>query len=54
MRRLVGKMWRSIKSWDLTQPIITTNAVFVYEGIEYIYAGGVSHETMKEFLETLQ
>lgn len=41
-------------SWDLTQPIITTNAVFVYEGIEYIYAGGVSHETMKEFLETLQ
>lgn len=41
-------------SWDLTQPITTTNAVFVYEGIEYIYAGGVSHETMKEFLETLQ
>lgn len=41
-------------SWDLTQPITTTNAVFVYEGIEYIYAGGVSHETMKEFLETLE
>ena len=41
-------------SWDLTQPITTTNAMFVYEGIEYIYAGGVSHETMKEFLETLQ
>ena len=41
-------------SWDLAQPITTTNAVFVYEGIEYIYAGGVSHETMKEFLETLQ
>lgn len=41
-------------SWNLTQPITTTNAMFVYEGIEYIYAGGVSHETMKKFLETLQ
>lgn len=28
-------------------------AVFVYEGVEYVYMGGVNHETMKMFLDTL-
>lgn len=41
-------------SWGLSKPITVTNAVFVYEGIEYVYAGGVNHDTMKEFLNSLQ
>lgn len=31
-----------------------TNAVFVYKGVEYVYMGGVSHDTMKQFLNTLK
>ncbi len=31
-----------------------TNAVFVYKGVEYVYMGGVSHDTMKLFLNTLE
>lgn len=31
-----------------------TNAVFVYKGVEYVYMGGVSHDTMKQFLNTLE
>lgn len=30
------------------------NAVFVYKGVEYVYMGGVSHDTMKAFLNTLE
>ena len=29
------------------------NAVFVYKGAEYIYVGGMSNDTMKEFLDSL-
>lgn len=31
-----------------------TTALFVYKGVEYVYTGAVSHETMKEFLNTLE
>lgn len=31
-----------------------TSAVFVYKGAEYVYMGGVSHDTMKLFLNTLE
>ena len=30
-----------------------TVAMFMYEGIEYVYMGAVSYETMLEFLYTL-
>ena len=29
-------------------------ALFVYKGVEYMYMGGVSHDTMKAFLNTLE
>ncbi len=29
-------------------------ALFVYKGVEYLYMGGVSHDTMKAFLNTLE
>lgn len=31
-----------------------TYAIFVYQGVEYLYYGGVSHDTMKVFLDGLQ
>lgn len=31
-----------------------TTALFVYKGVEYVYTGAVSHETMKQFLNTLE
>lgn len=31
-----------------------TTAMFIYEGIEYIYNGSVSQDTMEEFLNTLK
>lgn len=37
-----------------TDDLSCTNAVFVYEGVEYVYMGGVSHDTMKQFLDTLE
>lgn len=41
--------------WGLgDRNIDVTYAVFVYEGVEYVYFGGVSHNTMKEFLNTLK
>ena len=30
-----------------------TNAIFVYKGVEYLYYGGMTHDTMKSFLELL-
>ncbi len=40
--------------WGLeNKKISCTNAVFVYKGVEYVYYGGVDHETMKDFLNTL-
>lgn len=38
--------------YDNTQ-IKVTMAVFVYNDVEYIYSGGVNHETMKNFLDSL-
>ena len=38
--------------YDNTQ-IKVTMAVFVYNDVEYIYSGGVNHETMKKFLDSL-
>ena len=38
--------------YDNTQ-IKVTIAVFVYNDVEYIYSGGVNHETMKNFLDSL-
>lgn len=38
--------------YDNTQ-IKVTIAVFVYNDVEYIYSGGVNHETMKKFLDSL-
>lgn len=34
--------------------VICTTAIFVYEGVEYSYLGGVDRDTMKMFLNTLQ
>ena len=31
-----------------------THAVFVYKGVEYVYYGGITHDTMKTFLDTLE
>lgn len=31
-----------------------TVAVFVYQGVEYVYSGGVDHDTMEAFLDTLE
>ncbi len=42
-------------SWNITEGSVKCCvAVFVYEGVEYVYMGGVNHDTMKEFLETLK
>jgi len=42
-------------SWNITEGTVKcTVAVFVYEGVEYVYMGGVAHDTMKAFLETLK
>lgn len=45
-----------MSSWQPVDGRITsmTTAIFMYEGIEYIYNGSVSQETMKEFLNTLE
>lgn len=43
--------WENL-SGDEVESITTT--MFVYEGIEYVYAGDVSHDTMKAFLDTLE
>ncbi|MGN0483341.1 MAG: hypothetical protein ACI4HI_07300 [Lachnospiraceae bacterium] len=41
-------------TWGIEDGTIdVTNAVLVYQGVEYVYCGGVSHDTMKEFLDTL-
>lgn len=39
--------------WQLEEEGITV-AMFIYEGIEYIYMGAVSQDTMMEFLNTLR
>lgn len=42
-------------NWGIESGNIScTNAVFVYKGVEYVYMGGVSHDTMKQFLNTLE
>lgn len=42
-------------AWGLNnQDIECTTACFVHKGVEYVYYGGVSHDTMKEFLDTLK
>lgn len=42
-------------AWGIEEGSIRcTSTFFVYEGVEYIYMGGVSHDTMKEFLNTLE
>lgn len=41
-------------AWGIEEGSIKcTSAFFVYEGVEYIYMGGIEHDTMKEFLNTL-
>lgn len=40
--------------WGLHQEMNCTNAVLVYNGVEYVYFGCVSHDTMKAFLDTLE
>lgn len=41
--------------WGIEDGVIdVTYAVFVHEGVEYVYYGGVSHAVMKEFLDTLE
>lgn len=41
--------------WNITDGYITcTTAVFVYQGVEYAYLGGVDRDTMKIFLDTLK
>lgn len=42
-------------NWGIEEGNIScTTAVFVYKGVEYVYMGGVSHDTMKQFLNTLE
>lgn len=42
-------------NWGIESGSIScTNAVFVYKGVEYVYMGGVSHDTMKQLLDTLE
>ncbi len=42
-------------SWNITDGTVKCSvAVFVYEGVEYVYMGGMNHDTMKAFLDTLQ
>ncbi len=42
-------------AWSIEEGAITcTTAVFVYEGVEYVYMGGIDHDTMKSFLDTLK
>lgn len=41
--------------WGIEEgEIDVTYAVFVHEGVEYVYYGGVSHDIMKKFLDTLE
>lgn len=41
--------------WNITDGYITcTTAIFVYQGVEYAYLGGVDRDTMKMFLDTLK
>lgn len=42
-------------NWGIEDGSIScTTAVFVYKGVEYVYMGGISHDTMKQFLNTLE
>ncbi len=42
-------------AWNVTEGTVKcTVAVFVYEGVEYVYMGGMNHDTMKAFLDTLK
>ena len=42
-------------SWNITEGTVKCSvAVFVYEGVEYVYMGGMNHDTMKAFLDTLK
>lgn len=42
-------------SWGIEDGSITcTSALFVYQGVEYVYMGGIDHDTMKAFLDTLE
>lgn len=42
-------------AWNIEEGAIScTTAIFVYQGIEYVYMGGVNHDTMKLFLDTLR
>lgn len=41
-------------SWNITDGTVRCSvAVFVHEGIEYVYMGGMNHDTMKQFLDML-
>lgn len=41
-------------SWNITGGTVKCSvAVFVHEGIEYVYMGGMNHDTMKQFLDML-
>ncbi len=42
-------------AWNIENGAITcTTAIFVYQGVEYVYMGGIDHDTMKLFLNTLE
>lgn len=42
-------------AWNIEEGAITcTTAIFVYQGVEYVYMGGIDHDTMKSFLDTLK
>lgn len=39
--------------WQMEEAFECTEAIFVYNGVQYHFYGRMSHEAMKRFLETL-